>query len=121
MPLIDIELPFELISPPSDASELIETAHDRIDLFLDRHRNCPVPGFVASDFEMVYSALKAVITAHLAPGRCFCEWGSGFGVVASLAAMLNLDAFGIEIESELVREASCLANDFQIDVDFAAG
>src|SRR4029079_19467023 len=49
------------------------------------------------------------------------EWGSGFGVVACLAAMLDFDAVGIEIESDLVDEAQQLADDFDLPVEFFCG
>ena len=60
------------------------------------------PAFVPSDFTAAYLALRALEESDLAPGRSFCEWGSGFGVAACLAAMLDFDACGIEAEEELV-------------------
>ena len=51
----------------------------------------------------------------------FCEWGSGFGVVACLAALLGFDACGIEAEDELVEAARLLADDFGLPVRFACG
>jgi hypothetical protein len=54
----------------------------------------------------------------VAPGDRFCEWGSGFGVVACLAAMLDFDTYGIEIESDLVDAAQQLADDFGVPVEF---
>jgi len=51
-------------------------------------------------------------------GEVFCEWGSGFGVVAGLAAMSGFRAVGIEIEPVLVDAARRLAADFGLDVEF---
>ena len=78
-------------------------------------------GFIASDFERTYQVLVGLAEANLAPNSLFCEWGSGFGVVACLAAMLEFSAFGIEIEPSLVDEARQLAEDFEIPVDFVQG
>ena len=59
--------------------------------------------------------------AEAAPGHRFCEWGSGFGVVACLAAMLGFEATGIEIEADLVDAARELAEDFDVSAEFIRG
>src|SRR5262249_61119214 len=68
-----------------------------------------------------HGVLHGLAEADLAPGRLFCEWGRGFGVVACLAAMLDFDAWGIEIEGELVDAARQLAEDFDLPVEFVHG
>jgi protein-L-isoaspartate O-methyltransferase len=50
-----------------------------------------------------------------------CEWGSGFGVVASLASMLEYNVCGIEIERDLVDASRRLADDFGLPVEFVHG
>lgn len=50
-----------------------------------------------------------------------CEWGSGFGVVSCLAAMLEFDVCGIEADDELINASQKLANDFGLPVEFAHG
>src|SRR5262249_38341669 len=80
-----------------------------------------VPAFVPSDFPCAYLTLRALSETGLAPGGLFCEWGSGFGVVACLAALLDFDAYGIEIEDELVEAAQELADDFGLPVEFIHG
>ena len=49
-------------------------------------------GFVQSDYTTVYAALQAVLGTPGSACRSFCEWGSGLGVVTSLASMLELSA-----------------------------
>lgn len=121
MPLTDLEVDFVEVIPPQSVRELIDEAHRRIDRFLMRRAKEPVAGFVASDFELAYAALRTVMELQLAPGRKLCEWGSGFGVVAIMASLLGFDAFGIEVDPELVSEARRLAEDFGADVEFVRG
>jgi hypothetical protein len=116
---LDIELVDEILT--ESIQELIAEAHRRIDRFLMRRAKEPVAGFVASDFELAHSALKTTSRLELATGRKFCEWGSGFGVVATMASLLGFDACGIEVDEELVNEARSLAEDFGADVEFVQG
>src|SRR5437879_5872070 len=99
MPLSELDVPIDPASIPADVRSFLREADRRIDRF---QRDCHVPGFVPCDFTRVYGELRSLTTSELTPGNLFCEWGSGFGVVACLAAMLEYDAYGIEIEGELV-------------------
>src|SRR4051812_30631200 len=109
MPLRRVSLPQEELALPGDVRRFLREADRRIERFF---RAGWAPGFVASDFTRVYAGLRHLESLDLAPGRCFCEWGSGFGVVCCLAAMLGFDACGIEIRSELVDASRRLADDF---------
>ena len=103
---------------PADVRAFLAEANRRIERFqIDRH----VPGFVPSDFTRTYAVLRSLAEGGLAPGNLFCEWGSGFGVVACLAAMLDFDAHGIEIDEGLVEAARQLAADFDMPVEFSHG
>ena len=115
--LTDVNLPLDDDPIPADVRAFLREAERRIDEF---HQQACVPGFVASDFTSVYRLLRALASANL-PGNLFCEWGSGFGVVACLAAMLDFDAVGIEIEGDLVDAAQKLADDFELPVEFIRG
>lgn len=121
MRLVDLNVPLPDRDLPADVDEFLQAAHTRIDVFLGLRRGGSIPAFVPSDFAQVYHVLTAILAGNLAAGRRFCEWGSGFGVVASLAAMLDLDACGIEIEAELVAAADDLAREFQVPVEFIHG
>ena len=115
IPLKDLPLLPNPHTLPGDVRAFLEEADRRIERFQqERH----IPGFVASDFVAVYGALKYLASSDLAPGSLFCEWGSGFGVVTCLAALLDFDACGIEIEGELVAAAEQLAEDFEMPVEF---
>jgi hypothetical protein len=118
MPLLGLDLPIASDPAPADVRSFLREAERRIQRF---QRTSPIPGFVPCDFSRAYQILRAVADARLTPGRLFCEWGSGFGVVACLAAMLDFDAYGIEIEGELVEAAQQLADDFGLPVQFVQG
>ena len=116
MPLIELAVPADGGAPPPAARALIREAGRRIERF---QRPGRAPAFVPCDFVRAYGALRAAAAA--APGRRFCEWGSGFGVVAGLAALLDFDACGIEIDADLTAAARRLADDFGLPVEFACG
>jgi hypothetical protein len=118
MPLAELSLALEGAAVPRDVRSFLREAERRVERF---RRACRVPGFVPSDFRRAYAALHALAEAGLAPGSLFCEWGSGFGVVSCLAALLDFDAVGIEIEGELVDAARELADDFGLPVEFVRG
>ncbi len=120
MPLVDTEFSVNGSVLPDDVVAFLCEADLRVSQFV---RNSPirVTGFVPSDFVTVYHALRAITELNLAPGDSFCEWGSGFGVVASLAAMLEFKVCGIEIERDLVDASRRLADDFGLPVQFVHG
>jgi len=120
VPLVDIELSINGSDLPSDVRAFLREAYLRVGQFV---RNSPirVNGFAPSGFATVYRSLRAIVEAKLAPGKSFCEWGSGFGVAASLAAMLKFRACGVEIERGLVDASKRLADDFGLPVEFVHG
>ncbi|MFP6677588.1 MAG: hypothetical protein VB878_21055, partial [Pirellulaceae bacterium] len=120
MPLVDIDISINGSVVPDDVVTFLREADLRVSQFV---KNSPirVTGFVPSDFVTVYQFLRAITEANLAPGTSFCEWGSGFGVVASLAAMLEFKVCGIEIEKGLVDASRRLADDFRLPVEFVHG
>ncbi len=121
MPLtsVAVEPDFTAVTAAHDA--LMADANRRIEDFVRRRKDQPIPAFVPSDARMSVAALAAVRQSHLAPSGAFCEWGSGMGVTACLAAQLGFDACGIEIEPDLVDAAADLAADHGLDVPFVHG
>jgi hypothetical protein len=118
MPLIPASLPTNKPSLPETIQRFLNEANRRIEQLQSDHH---IPGFVPSDFVSVYAALEVLQSSVLLPGRWFCEWGSGMGVVACLASLVGFDAWGIEIDETLVREARRLAADFDLPVRFVRG
>ena len=119
MSLQRLSLPVEPAPPlPSSVALYLSEATRRIEQF--QYENC-IPGFGPCQFAAVYQVLKILAGCSQLRGRRFCEWGSGFGVVAGLAAMLNYEAVGIEQEPLLVEQAQKLAEDFALPVSFVCG
>ncbi len=118
MPLSRIKLPKFADDLGDELVEYLTDARARVEAFIDQNR---IPAFVSCDFEPVLAGLKAIRQANLATGNVFCEWGSGFGVVASLAASVGFEAYGIEIEGALVDHAEQLAADYGHSVRFVCG
>lgn len=118
MPLRDLVLDVSSGGVPADAARFIREAEERIDRF---QSECRVPAFVPCDYAAAFGVLRELADGGHVRGYRFCEWGSGFGVVVGLAAMLDFDATGIEIEPLLVAEARKLAEDFDLPVEFVQG
>ncbi len=116
--LSKVELPPGSETPDEALTAYLDEARQRVEAFIDENR---IPAFVSCDFEPVYSALRLLRELNLSTGNVFCEWGSGFGVVASLAASLGFEAYGIEIEARLVEHAEQLAEEFGHAVQFVPG
>ncbi len=120
MPLVDIEISNNGSVLPDDIVAFLRESDLRVSQFL-RNRPLRATGFVPSDFKTVYHVLQVVTDSNLATGTSLCEWGSGFGVVAMLATMLEFRVCGIEIERGLVDASRRLADDFGLPVEFVQG
>lgn len=106
------------LSPP--ALRLIDEANERIEAFMLADQTV-IENFVTCDFHLLDQALHWIEQHHLLTGNRFCEWGSGFGVAAMLAAERGMETVGIEIESRLVEQSSRLADHLHIDARFYCG
>ena len=97
--------------------ELFQEGWDRWERFdreVRQHRFHP---FVPADYQVVLEAL----VAHSGPGLRFLEWGSALGIITILADMLGFEAYGIELDDQLVRQARELARSKASGARFAAG
>jgi SAM-dependent methyltransferase len=106
---------------PPRVQAFLADASARVEAFIENTLDDPVAGFVPSDYLMVNRALEAISTVAGGSGGAFCEWGSGLGVIACLAAMVGFDAVGIEIEARLVEASRQLARDHRINAQFVLG
>ncbi len=70
--------------------------------------------FVASD----YDAVRRTLELYCRPGQRFLEWGSANGVITIMADLLGCEAYGIELDSDLVRTARALASRFESKAQF---
>jgi hypothetical protein len=120
VPLVDIEISSNDLELPDDVAAFLLEADSRVNQFVQDHP-VRITGFVPSDYATAYRGLRAITKANLASGPSFCEWGSGFGVVSSLAAMLDFNVCGIEIDGGLVDVSRTLADDFELPVEFVHG
>ncbi|MHC4953640.1 MAG: hypothetical protein ACYTGZ_07105 [Planctomycetota bacterium] len=116
MPLVELAVPVGDEPVPQRARDFIAEGERRI-ASLGR----VLPAFVPSDHELVYRALCALRDDGALTGMRMVEWGSGLGIVAGLAAMLDYEAHAIEIEEELAEAGARLAADFGLSVEEAAG
>ena len=87
---------------------------NRFDIEVRQHEWHP---FVPADYEVV---LRTLLDMR-APGVRFLEWGSATGVITIMADLLGYEAYGIEIDAELVAIARTLAEEFDSGAHFAAG
>jgi hypothetical protein len=120
MRLVTVDIPDSADAVPPPVAELIADARRRIAEF-DERLPAEIPAFIPSDFELAFRTLQAIHDGNLTTGRRFIEWGSGIGVVTCLAELIGFDAVGIEIEPRLVEMAWRLAEDHNVNVQFACG
>lgn len=122
MALESIEIPTDIEQLPlsETATSLIAAGNERADTILNNW-DTSFDNLVPSNFRLMDQSLTWIHQNHLLTGRRFCELGSGFGVATLLASLQNLEAIGIEIESELVEQACELADRFDLRADFYCG
>src|SRR6266481_2008567 len=98
-------------------ARLIEACSRGWERFFADNDDDQAPRFVPSVPERVFAVLEEVTTRNLPPNRVFCEWGSGFGTATCLASLLGYEAYGLEIEEELVRLSRAIARRLGIPVE----
>lgn len=110
----------ETLEPPKDVAAFLADAEDEVDrVFAARDRGL-AQGFFPSDHESVFATLAA-LRGRVGEGASFCEWGSGLGVVAGLAAYLGYRACAIEVVPGLVARSRELLARHGLAVDVLQG
>jgi hypothetical protein len=98
-------------------ARLIATCSRGWERFFADHDDHQAPRFVPSVPERVFAVLEEVTQRKLPPNRVFCEWGSGFGTATCMASLLGYEAYGLEIDEELVRLSRAIARRLGIPVE----
>lgn len=118
MAIETLDLDFPATELPVEVSRLIQESEQRLDQFYINQSHRRFPRFLPSDSALVFAAMEYVTQHDLAPGRVFCEWGSGFGTGTCLAALLGYEAYGIEIQPELAEISREMARKLDIPAEF---
>jgi hypothetical protein len=108
----------EAIDPglASRIASLLEDGRDVWDRFDREVREKRFHPFVPADYDSVLAALVRLRQ----PGLRFLEWGSATGVITIMADMLGFEAYGIELDAQLVALARELAARHGSGATFAA-
>jgi hypothetical protein len=105
---------------PARVTTFLADAGTRIDAFFELWRRSRNLTFFPSDYELVYGVLQALRESNPEATR-LCEWGSGFGVIAGLGAMLGFESSGIEIDARCVAASRSLLEDHKLQVSILEG
>lgn len=105
---------------PSLRVRLLDLCHEGWEIW-DRFSRSRDPDefhpFIAAEYEVVLDAL----IPFRGEGLTFLEWGSATGVITILADFLGFQAYGIELDGELVAVARELATRHGSNATFAHG
>lgn len=121
MSLKQLELEIDEGPLPEPIEAWLAAGRARIERYWDQFPQKPLPQYIECDFDYVARALAACVQQELIDGNLFCEWGCGFGIVTGLAALLGLDAVGIEAEEFLCDQARELLDQNQIRAEIWQG
>ena len=103
--LNSIDLDLGIFEMPSNVSRIVESAWCEIQQFQLLTRKHPIQGFHPGDFSETFQWMMAIRESGLLPNYKFCEWGSGFAVVALLAMEIGFQSIAIESDEKLIRAA----------------
>jgi hypothetical protein len=105
---------------PAAVRSFLASAHRRIDAWFARPEYRGAHGFIPSDYELVWRTLSG-LRRDQPDARHLLEWGSGFGVVVGLGALLGFEASGIEVDRGLVAASRELLAEHRLRATIAEG
>lgn len=105
MTLKQLDLIVDESELPAQVNQWLAAGRERIERYWDQFPKKPLPQYIECDFDYVSQALRTCVNHGWIDGQLFCEWGCGFGIVTGVAAVLGLDAIGIEAEQFLCEQA----------------
>lgn len=117
MALQELTLTLDPSTMPEEVSDLIDEADKRDAAFFEAGLGKKYSRYVPSDPTVAHAAIAYLREKRMLRGNCFCEWGCGFGVAASIAAILGFESYGIEFVPEIADLAAKLADDFELEVE----
>lgn len=120
VPLVPFDIEPVRTPMPAATSAFLAAAQARLDAWFARPEHKSGIGFVPSDHELVWRTLAAV-RRDQPDARHLLEWGSGFGVVTGLGALLGFEAAGIEVDGSLVTAARELLAAHRLRATIAEG
>lgn len=121
MALKEVEIDPDLAVLTDELQAWIAAARNRLEQYWDQFSAKPLPQYIECDFEYVAQALAICINRALPDGKLFCEWGCGFGVVTGMAAILGMEAIGIEAEEFLCQQARILLSKCNLQAEIWQG
>lgn len=121
MALVEVEFDCDDVVLSKEIEAWLVAARRRLTEYWDHFKEKPLPQYIECDFEYVAAGLSECKRLDQIDGKLFVEWGCGFGVVTGVAALLGLDAIGIEAEEFLCEEARKLLRAENIDAEIWQG
>lgn len=119
--LIPLKLDLGTFEIPSNVSQMIDSAWQSIQQFQLLTRKNPVHGFHPGDFSESYYWLALLLESRFLPNSNFCEWGSGFSVVALIAAEIGFQSVAIESDPKLFHAAGIWRNELVDPIEDEVG
>jgi len=102
---------------PDSVHDLLDESEKRAEVFYEAGLGPRFYRYVPSDPLVVYRAMVYLLQSKQLRGMRFCELGCGFGIASGLAALLGMNATGIEWEEELAGRATQLMSDLGLSVE----